>query len=329
MGVMLQVVGTVPRDGRLVEARWGGMPACPSCGSERAAQLGISSRGWRRWRCGSCRTRYTVTTGTALHSTKLVPQAWVAAAELGRIDSVSVAEKVGVSKVTARKIAGLLQPVAGLSAPERLRWLLNSPPVRRGDPWLAVTPMGVHPRDNPLAGLSAGAKAVLSALRSRPFGATTAKLAELSEISAAHASRVLNDLARLGYAERRRASVHHGYGLKRVWLWSLAWTDECMSALAFLSDHPATPTAETGDTIPPRFWRNFWSGTPGDELRISLHGLHIAETLVGGRDPCARAWAFRALPVAVLRECRTLRGFDSGETADLLDAAIARRTAGP
>ena len=118
-----------------------------------------------------------------------------------------------------------------------------------------------------------------------------------------------------------------GYELKRVTLWTLSWSDDCMRALAFLRDRPTTPPTDTGDRVPSRFWRSFWSGAAADTLRISEHGLHIAETLVGGRDPCGRGWALRNLPTEVLEECRTLRGCDTGLRAELLDAEIARRAA--
>ena len=42
--------------------------------------------------------------------------------------------------------------------------------------------------------------------------------------------------------------------------------------------------------------------------------------MIGGPDPRARDWALSCLPVDALRELQTMRGYDSGETTDLLDA---------
>lgn len=317
-------------DHRLVEARWRGVPMCPSCGSKSCTQVSGADCTWRRWRCGGCRKRYGVTTGTAIHATKLAPGDWTAAVDLERPDPAAIAEEVGVSRVTARRIFALIQPVVNLAPAGRLRHLLSDrrDAAPRRDPWLVdPLPTPLRSQDNPLAPLSAGAKATLNALRARPFGATAAKLAALSGLSCSQTTRVLNQLERRGWAERTVKSVQLGYKLKPVGLWSLTWSDPCMRALAFLRDRPTEPAAAAGDCVPPRFWRNFWSGTPGDELRISLHGLHIAETLIGGRDPTARAWALGALPASVLQQCRALRGFDTGTVANLLDAEISRRAA--
>lgn len=194
------------------------------------------------------------------------------------------------------------------------------------DPWqVAPLPATLRSEDSPLPSLSDSTKAVLNALRARPFGATAAKLAELAGVSYSHTLRCLAELERRGWAERSKSTVPVGYEPRRVTLWSLSWTDGCMRALMFLRDAPTRRRADPADRVPPRFWRCFWSGASADRLRISEHGLHIAETLIGGRDPCARAWALGALPTSVLRECRTLRGCDTGLRAELLDAEISRR----
>ncbi|MYC84364.1 MAG: hypothetical protein F4X18_02460 [Acidimicrobiia bacterium] len=315
---------------RLILARWLGTPACPGCGSGRAAPIRTTSGPWRRWRCRDCRKRYAVTTGTAIHATKLPPERWIAAVELESPETALIARTLGVSQVTARRISVLLRPARDRVPAERLRCLLRdrqeSVPDR--DPWqLDPLPATLRAEVSPLGGLSPGAKATLNALRARPFGATAAKLALLSGLSYSQTLRCLGVLALRGWAERARTTVQVGYELKRVTLWTLSWSDDCIRALAFLRDRPTTPPTDTGDRVPPRFWRFFWSGATADTLRISEHGLHIAEALVGGRDPCARAWALRNLPTRVLEECRTLRGCDTGLRAVLLDAEIARRAA--
>ena len=307
------------------------MPICPACGGSRALPIERPQGAWRRWRCGDCRKRYSVTTATAIHSTKLRPHDWIAAASLHLPEPGAIAEATGVSPPTARRLSALLRPVRNRPRSERLSHLVQNrsdAATARDDPWrVDPLPAGMRREDNPLASLGNGAKATLNALRARPFGATAAKLASLSGLSYSQTSRCLAGLEGRGWAAREKTAVHHGYRLKPTILWSLSWSDGCMGALAWLRDNPTHPDESPGDRVPSRFWRNFWSGMPGDSLRISQHGLHIAETLIGGRDPCARTWAIVALPTSVLQECRTLRGIDAGMHADLIDAEVARRKA--
>ncbi|MDE0161801.1 MAG: hypothetical protein OXL98_08680 [Acidimicrobiaceae bacterium] len=111
---------------------------------------------------------------------------------------------------------------------------------------------------------------------------------------------------------------------------------------------PAAPVKEHDDRVPAEFWDCFWSGIPARDLRISTDGLYIAEALIGGRDPHARAWARRrarrrgrprrdpharawainTLPVAILIECRKLRGCDTGTPRRWLNCAIEHRSDG-
>ena len=317
----------------MIEARWRGSPSCPSCGSGRcSAGHGEPGAAWTRWRCSECRKRFTVTSGTEIHSTKLSPADWVAVAGLRAPSAPSIIEAIGVSRVTARKIAVLLEPVEHRSLSGRLGHLLGTRRQRRPvqDPWqIDPMPATLSAEDNPLAALSNGTKAVLNALRARPFGATAAKLAELAGVSYAQTLRCLADVEQRGWADRTKRSIQHGYELRLATVWTLSWSAECMHVLGYLRDRPTTRVAEAADRIPQRFWRNFWSGASADTLRISQHGLHIAETLIGGRDACARAWALSALPTSVLHECRSLRGFGTGLHADLLDGELARRAVAP
>ena len=198
------------------------------------------------------------------------------------------------------------------------------------DPWQVVPlPATLDPGESPLSSLSGSAKAVLNALRARPFGATAAKLAELAGVSYSHTLRCLTELDRRGWAEVAKSKAQVGYQPRSVNLWSLSWTEGCVQALMFLRDVPTRRSADDSDRVPQRFWRCFWSGAPANKLRISEHGLHIAATLIGDRDLCARAWALGALPTSVLRECRTLRGCDTGLRAEMLDAELSRRAARP
>ncbi len=314
----------------LIAARWAEEPTCPSCGSGALALADKSGGGWTAWRCVGCRKRFTATTGTAIHSTKLSPSDWLAAASLQDPAPPIIAEQIGVSLVTARKVAATIRPVADRPLAVRMEHLLGarSRQAPISDPWhIDPLPATLRAQDNPLVSLGNGTKSVLNALRARPFGATAAKLAELADLSYSQASRCLADLERRGWAEKAKKAVQHGYDLRTVTVWTLSWSVDCMKALAFLRDRPPRRSEDPGDRIPQRFWRNFWSGASAETLRISRHGLHIAETLIGGRDVCARAWAISALPTSVLQECRRLRGFDTGTAADLIDAELTRRAA--
>ena len=314
---------------RLCDARWGGVsPMCPHCGGLRMAATPAKASRWTKWRCRDCQRRCTVVTGTGLHSTKLTPDDWIAVVELNTPTAARIADEIGVSIVTARRIAALLQPVTSSASDERLQHLLRerTATAPTHDKWqIDPLPATLRPEDSVLPSLGDGTKATLNALRARPFGATAAKLAELSGVSYSQTLRCLADLERRGWAERSASAVPFGYESKSVTLWNLSWSDTCMQALAFLRDIPTRRAADAGDRIPARFWRYFWSGASADTLQISEHGLHIAETLIGGRDPCARAWALATLPTNVLQECRTIRGCDAGLRAELLDGEITRR----
>lgn len=189
------------------------------------------------------------------------------------------------------------------------------------DPWqIDPLPATLRAEDCPLGSLSDGTKATLNALRARPFGATAAKLAELSGVSYSQTLRCLARLEQRGWAKAAKTSIHYGYELRRATVWSLSWSDGCMHALSYLRDRPTRPIEQIPDRVPRRVWRNFWSGASADTLTISQHGLHIAETLIGGHDISARAWALSNLPTPVLRECHTLRGFGCSATTRPRDA---------
>ncbi len=107
-------------------------------------------------------------------------------------------------------------------------------------------------------------------------------------------------------------------------LWELRLTSQTFDALAQLPWSPAP--AECPDQVPPEHWRLFWSGTSAADLRLPDDALQVADTMIGGPDPRARNWALTCLPVDALRELRSMRGYDSGETAELLDNIIGVRS---
>lgn len=55
--------------------------------------------------------------------------------------------------------------------------------------------------------------------------------------------------------------------------------------------------------------------------------LTAAETMIGGPDAVARNWALTHLPLAALRQLRTMRGYKTGDKAQALDSMIQARTA--
>lgn len=57
---------------RLIDVRWPDGPACPKCTADRPTWMA----GRDTFQCNSCRYQYSVTTGTALHRTRLPIGLW-------------------------------------------------------------------------------------------------------------------------------------------------------------------------------------------------------------------------------------------------------------
>ncbi|WP_420621081.1 hypothetical protein [Candidatus Poriferisocius sp.] len=225
----------------------------------------------------------------------------------------------------------MLSPVADLGAEERIRYLVGQGGQggeAPGDPWLKEQlPPYLDIEDSPLPHLSGGTKAVINALRNRIGGATAAKAAELSGLSYSQTCKVLADLERRGIATREKRSLGYGDGLHAKTVWSLSWADACHRVIDFLRFRKTSQAPDAPDTVPRRFWWHFWSGTHGSQLRVSEHGIHIASTLIGGRDVCARLWALRNMPDEVLAQCLGMRGLDTGEVSEMIAGELARRKA--
>lgn len=73
----------------LERARWGGVPCCPHCGVRGrlyrcgVKQMSDSLETWHGvWKCGACRRKSTVTTGTVLARTKISLSEWMHAVEM-------------------------------------------------------------------------------------------------------------------------------------------------------------------------------------------------------------------------------------------------------
>lgn len=320
---------TTPVGGDFAAARWDGAPCCPSCDGYGKPLQATTVAGWRQWRCRECRRKFTAATGTRMHSTKLSPKTWLAAAALGTVSPNTLAETLPLSRATAYRVASVLKPAAGLDVPRRVLYLLESPDEDRevtADPWLK-TPLPPHLsiEDNPLPQFSHGAKATINALRNRMFGATAAKVAELSGASYSHTCKTLSDLQRRGIVVSTRRGLGHGDGLRSKTVWRLSWNPACHQVIRFLRFRRVTAPACDPDTVPSRFWWHFWSGSHGSELRISQHGLHVAAALLGSRDVGAKLWALQHMPEPILAQCREMRGLDTAETSGMISRELRRR----
>lgn len=84
----------------LEQIKWGGIPRCPHCNTTRQTpQLKE-----QRYRCGVCRSSYSVTVRTVFHNTKIDLQKWFVAIPLilnKRISARQLAKEIGVTKDTA------------------------------------------------------------------------------------------------------------------------------------------------------------------------------------------------------------------------------------
>lgn len=107
---------------RLLESMvWPGGRVCPACGHKRSIAIAGRDMGKRRarpglYQCsnGDCRSQFTVTTQTPLHSTKLQLSVWLKAMWLllqsdKGMSSVRLAEALGVSQPTAWRMGHALR----------------------------------------------------------------------------------------------------------------------------------------------------------------------------------------------------------------------------
>ena len=318
-------VGDSEAEAWLTARRWPDGVRCPRCNRADPAQR--PRRSLRRYRCRHCRCEFTVTSGTALHASKLGLASWAKAAYASDPGSPALAELLGVSAPTARRVSCLLARSEPPGA-ARFAALLNPCPAEADRGQAPALPATMSRSDDPIAGMAAGERAVMNALRHRQMGATVAAVADLAGLSVRHTSRCLRALQGRGLADVARTRIMWGYRTREVRLWSLTWRDECARALAYLPRRPVARVDDASHGVPPAYWHLFWSGTSASRLTPAEEGLLIAETLVAGANPHARAWALSRLPVGTLRECRTLRGCDRGAAAAGLDFALRECSGG-
>ncbi len=90
---VLSIMEQIPTEAAAYEfmekLRWSGTPECPHCGNtercyfltpangkSRATSTGAESQR-RLWKCGACRKKFSVLTGTVMHGTKIPVRTWV------------------------------------------------------------------------------------------------------------------------------------------------------------------------------------------------------------------------------------------------------------
>lgn len=312
--------------------RWPDGPACPRCrSSEVKRQAADASRSLLlRWRCSACHRDFTVTTGTALQNTRIGLGDWVRAGRAWQSSPGEIRQMLGVSHPTARRIARLLEITEHPAGDERIKALLRLPPdaAEADAEWRRSFLGPEHRRSDPLSGLSRGERQVMGVLDYIARGATVQRVAEASRLSPGHVRRCLKSLERRGFAQIENKHLLIGYGLVKQRIWSLTRTEACNAATVCLPLRQLPPD-DPPEAIPAEFWWLFWSGRRADQIDFSDEDdmLTAAETMIGGPDAVARNWALAHLPLAALRQLRTMRGYKTGDNAQALDSMIQARTA--
>ena len=298
-----------------VELRWPDGAECPRCGAGGAA---VSPEPGDTWRCRNCRRRFTITTGTAMHASKLPVSDWVLAARARDDSPGSIRRIIGCSYPTARRVSAILGNTERMPGRPRLTALLTPLTVcrRRSEPGYE------HMADD----LTRAEKTVLGVLRAIPEGVTTGRLAETSFISQRHARRCLAKLAGRGWVGCETARVRSGYGSVTAELWSLPSEGTGIEVAWALPWRPL-PGDDNPETVPHEFWWQFWSGDAAHLIKMSdpESALRAAGTLVAGPDCIARQWALMNTPLTALRTLRTMRGYDDGSTARIIDTVVEWR----
>lgn len=107
----------------LEKLRWGNIPRCPHCNTKRQTPQPKE----QRYRCGICRSSYSVTVRTVFHNTKIDLQKWFVAIPLvaqHRMSSRKLANTINVTKDTACHIITQVR-TALKEEPELIKHFLN------------------------------------------------------------------------------------------------------------------------------------------------------------------------------------------------------------
>ncbi len=87
-------------------ARWPTGRICPHCSFNISYKIRIKGPNTDRYECKRCKRHFTVTTKTALHSTKLPLRKWLQAMYL------IISSSKGISSVVLARLIGVTQPTA-------------------------------------------------------------------------------------------------------------------------------------------------------------------------------------------------------------------------
>lgn len=87
-------------------ARWPAGRICPHCSFTISYKIRVKDPQVDRYECKRCKRHFTVTTKTALHSTKLPLRKWLQAMYL------IVSSSKGISSVVLARLIGVTQPTA-------------------------------------------------------------------------------------------------------------------------------------------------------------------------------------------------------------------------
>lgn len=176
-------------------------------------------------------------------------------------------------------------------------------------------------------GMARSEKAVLSLLRLWPAGAAAGALARRLEISASSARRGLRAAEARGYAVSSRVVVPWRRGHRRVVLWRLGGGAATAGLLPYLP-LPAYARHPVGEcrSVPPQFWRLFWSGTDPAEARLPRDFLMVGGRLLGSFDPAAQGWVLSRFTDEQLAECLNLYPDPNSEIPTLIRRELQCRT---
>ena len=94
--------------------RWRGKPVCPFCNHDKIYEIA----GSMRFKCGQCKKRFSVRTGTVMEKSKLSLQTWLLASYLittarKGISSIQFAKELGVTQKTAWFLSNRIRAACG------------------------------------------------------------------------------------------------------------------------------------------------------------------------------------------------------------------------
>ena len=188
-------------------------------------------------------------------------------------------------------------------------------------------PAAVAAAGDPTLGMARSEQAVLSLLRLWPAGAAAGALARRLGISASSARRGLRAAEARGYAVSSRVVVPWRRGHRRVVLWRLGGGAATAGLLPYLP-LPAPARHPVGEcrSVPPQFWRLFWSGTDPAEARLPRDFLMVGGRLLGSFDPAAQGWVLSRFTDEQLAECLNLYPDPDSEIPTLIRRELQCRT---